>query len=50
MLVGETLTLPEAPLIPVRLFTPLLMLTEVAPLVTQVKVAEPPAAMLDGET
>jgi hypothetical protein len=41
--------LPDAPVTPVRLFTPLSIVMEVAPLVTQVSVAEPPDAMLGGE-
>jgi hypothetical protein len=42
--------LPDAPVTPVRLFTPLSMVMEVAPLVAQLSIDEPPAGMLDGET
>jgi hypothetical protein len=47
---GETVTLPDAPETPVRLFIPLSMVMELAPLVTQVSVAAPPEVMLDGAT
>lgn len=46
---GDTLTLPDAPETPTRLFTPLSMDMVVAPLVTQLSVADPPAEMLDCE-
>jgi hypothetical protein len=41
--------LPDAPLMPTRFFTPLSMDIEVAPLVTQLNVAEPPEGMLEVE-
>lgn len=41
--------LPDAPETPTRFFTPLSMDTELAPLVIQLKVAELPEVMLDGE-
>jgi hypothetical protein len=44
--VGETVTLPVVPETPVRLLTPLLMETEVAPVATQLSTAEPPDDML----
>ena len=44
---GDTVMLPEAPETPTRFLTPLSMDTEVAPLVTQLSVAEPPEGMLD---
>ncbi len=47
--VGDTLTLPDAPEIPTRLFTPLFIDMEVAPLVIQLSVAEPPEVMLEVE-
>lgn len=47
---GDTLTLPDAPEIPTRLFTPLSIDMVVAPLVTQLSVADPPEVMLEGET
>ena len=46
---GDTLTLPDALVMPTRLFTPLSIAIEVAPLVTQLSVAEPPEVMLDVE-
>jgi hypothetical protein len=48
--VGYILTLPDAPEMPVRLFTPLSMVMELAPLVIQVNVAPLPDVMLDGDT
>jgi len=39
--------LPEAPETPTRFLTPLSMDTEVAPLVTQLSVVEPPEGMFD---
>jgi hypothetical protein len=47
--VGDTLTLPDAPEMPTRLFTPLSMAMELAPLVTQLSVAALPAVMVDGD-
>ena len=41
--------LPDAPEMPVRLFTPLSMVMEVAPLVAQLSIDEPPAGILDVE-
>jgi hypothetical protein len=41
--------LPDAPEMPVRLFTPLSMVMEVAPLVAQLSIDEPPAGMPDVE-
>ena len=50
MVVGNTATLPEAAGVPrLRLLTPLSITMEVAPLVTQLSVAEPPDIMLEGE-
>ena len=50
VVVGNTATLPEAAGVPrLRLLTPLSMTMEVAPLVTQLSVAEPPDIMLGGE-
>jgi len=46
---GDTLTLPDAPEMPTRLFTPLSIAMELAPLVTQISVAEPPEAILGEE-
>jgi hypothetical protein len=46
---GDTLTLPDAPEMPTRLFTPLSIAMELAPLVIQLRVAELPETMLDGE-
>ena len=48
--VGDTLTLPDAPEMPTRLLTPLSIAMELAPLVIQLRVAEFPDVMLDGET
>ena len=47
---GDTLILPDALVMPMRLFTPLSIVIELAPLVIQVSVAVPPEGMLDGET
>ena len=47
--VGYTLTLPDAPEMPTRLFTPLSIAMMLAPLVTQLSVAEPPEGMLEVE-
>ena len=47
---GDTLTLPDAPVTPTRFLTPLSIAMDVAPLVTQLSVAEPPDVMLDGDT
>ena len=47
---GDTLILPDAPVTPTRFFTPLLIDRELAPLVIQLSVAEPPDVILDGET
>jgi hypothetical protein len=46
---GDTLILPDAPETPTRFFTPLSMDIAVAPLVTQLSVAEPPEGMLEVE-
>jgi len=47
---GNTLTLPEGAGTPrLRLLTPLSITMEVAPLVTQLSVAEPPDIILGGE-
>jgi hypothetical protein len=47
---GDTLTLPKAPDTPTRLFTPLSIDIELAPLVIQLNVAELPDVILDGDT
>jgi len=48
---GNTLTLPEGAGTPrLRLLMPLSITMEVAPLVTQFNVADPPDGMLAGET
>ena len=46
---GDTLMLPDAPETPRRLFAPLSIIMEVAPLVTQLNVAESPEVMLEVE-
>lgn len=46
---GDTLMLPVAPETPRRFFTPLFIEMELAPLVIQLRVAELPEVMLDGE-
>jgi hypothetical protein len=47
---GDTLILPDAPVMPTRLFTPLSIVIELAPLVIQVSVAALLEGILDGET
>lgn len=48
--VGYTVAVPDAPVIPTRLFTPLSITMELAPLVIQPSVAALPGVILDGET
>ena len=48
--VGYTVVMPDAPVIPTRLFTPLSMTMELAPLVIQLSVTALPDVTLDGET
>jgi hypothetical protein len=47
--VGYTVIVPDAPVTPTRLLTPLFIVIELAPLVIQLNVAAPPEVMLDGE-
>jgi hypothetical protein len=46
---GDTLTLPDAPEMPTRLFAPLSITMEVASLVIQLSVAELPAVIFEVE-
>jgi len=44
---GDTVRLPDGPVTPTKLLTPLSIDTEVAPLVAQLSVADPPEGILD---